>query len=486
MTAPLDTEVGGNRSAAEFVGRPLPTIVLPLLVVGVALGASLVAAGFSAALTAGPLALVILAAWATQRPTRAVFVGMVAIALIPVYWSYKLPGTQIPLLPAVGATAIVLPAALRRRKDVRLTGIDRLFAAYIFFRLASLLVNPSAGIGLVLDTVVQIILPYAAFRMLSTQPGIRAALALGVIAGGLVSAVIAIREYNGVPNPFFGRQFGGYSYAYYAHADRRFGRPRPEAAFGQAIPLGMFLVLAAVLALAFAWRASPGWRRVLSYAAAVLLLFGLANTLVRGPLLMLAVAVAVALVGDVQRIRLDRTLLVVVAGLALLTVGSFGANIYKLRDATVEPGRVRDSGQVRFQNLSAVVNPDNFSILGKTGGAGRELGFQADVALQVGLESFENFFALTYLGYGVFALLAFGGIALLVIRAGFMSGLTMLDRGWCAALVGVFVNLLGVGLVAQFQHVFWISLAVVASIVQSASQSKNLAAERSYEESVTG
>ncbi len=476
MTTPLGATVEGRQGSREFGAGPVPKLVA-LLVIVVALGASLIAAGVSAALFVGPIAVVIVAAWATQRPTRAAFLSMVAIAIVPVYWSPVLPGTQIPTLPAVVAATVVLPAAMRRRNDVHLNGIDRLFVAYIFFRLASFLVNPSAGIGLAVDTVAQVILPYAAFRILSTQPGIRAALALGVVTGGVLSAVIAIREYNGVPNPFLDRRFGGYQYAYYTRVDARFGRPRPEAAFGQAIPLGMFLVLAAVLALAFAWRASSRSRRLLSYAAVLVILVGLSNTLVRGPLVMLAVAVFVVLAGDVQRIRLDRTLLVVVAGLALLTVGSLGANIYKLRDATVEPGPVRDSGNVRFQIFSAVSKSENFSVLGKRGDAGREVGFQRDVGQQVGLGTFENAFALTYLGYGVFALLAFTGMALLVIRAGFMSGLTTLDRGWCAALVGVFVNLVGVGLVSQFAQVFWICLAVVASIVHSASDRKHLSSE---------
>ena len=373
-------------------------------------------------------------------------------------------------LPGVLVSAIVLPAALRWRTNVRLTGIDRFVIAYVFFRLGSLAVNPSGGFGLALDTLAYIALPYVAFRMLSTQAGIRAALAVGTVVGGVVSAVIAVREYNGVANPFIKYIFGGYQYAFYARVDRRFNRPRPEAAFGQAVPLGMFLALAAVLALALAWRASTPWRRNVSYAALLIALAGLANTLVRGPLIMIAVGVAMLLVGDVRRFRVDRTVLVVVAGLLLLTVGTFGANVFKLKDATLEGGQVRQSGEVRFEILEAMTKPENFSLFGKAGEAGAEEGFQSAVGAQVGLRTFENAFALTYLGYGITALLAFAGIALLVIKASFLPGLDMIDRGWCAAFVGVFVNLVGVGLGSQFVQIFWIGIAVIASIVQRSSQ----------------
>jgi hypothetical protein len=379
----------------------------------------------------------------------------------------------VAVLPAVVVSVMVLPAAMRLRTKVHLTGIDRFFIAYLFFRLASLAVNPSGGFGLALDTLAYVALPYVAFRMLSTQAGIRAAMAVGIVAGGIVSAVIAVREYNGVKNPFIRYIFGGYQYAFYAKTDRRFGRPRPEAAFGQAVPLGMFLALAAVIALAFAWRASTPWRRSLSYASALVVLAGLTNTLVRGPLIMVAVGVGMLLFGDVRRFRLDRAVLVVVAGAVLLTIGTFGTNVFRLRDASSEAGsQVQQSGEVRFEIFDAVMKPENFSLFGKTAETGEEVGFQEAVGQQVGLRSFENAFALTYLGYGVLALIAFVGIALLVFRASFLSGLDMVDRGWCAAFAGVFVNLLGVGLVAQFIQLFWIGVAVIASIVQVSASAK--------------
>jgi hypothetical protein len=348
--------------------------------------------------------------------------------------------------------------------------IDRLVLAFVVFRLASLFVNYGSAAGLAADTILQVALPYVAFRLLSLGANIRSALAAGVVVGGAVSAVIALREYAGVPNPFFPYRFGGYQYTFYAHADSRFGRARPEAAFGQAIPLGMFLAMAAVLALAFAWHSKSSLQRYTLYAVSVLCVSALANTLVRGPLVMLAVAVVVALVGEAKRIKFDRAVAVAVAVAALFSIGSLTANVSLLRDASEEQGTVvQSSGEVRFEILDVMTRGENFSLLGKAGQGDVSQGFQRAVGDEVGLHTFENAFALIYLGYGVFALIAFAGIAIAAIRAAFIPGLTEIDRAWSAVLVAACVNLIGVGLVAQFGQIFWITIAVVASLSQEAS-----------------
>jgi hypothetical protein len=254
---------------------------------------------------------------AVRWPSSAVAIGWVLVAIIPIYWASDVPGTHVALVPAAIVAIALLPSGVVHRGELRFGILDRLVVAYVLLRIAGYVLHAQQSIGPVIDTVLGIALPYTAMRLLGAREDMPRAAAIGVAIGGLVSSVIALREVAGTTNPYFAQRTSGHEHAFFARADVRLGRVRPEAAFGHAIALGMFLVFAVVLTLVIAWGTRSLVRRVAAYGTAVVLLTALVQSLVRGPLLMLAVAVPVVLLGEARRGRWG-PVLAVAGGLAVL------------------------------------------------------------------------------------------------------------------------------------------------------------------------
>ncbi|HVV36785.1 MAG TPA: hypothetical protein VHC63_09310 [Acidimicrobiales bacterium] len=413
-----------------------------------------------------------IAATVARRHVRgAVVAGLAFIAIIPIYWVPNIPGSTVAASPVVLVCATLLPAALELRHRIRIGVLDRLVIAYSVLVTIAYLVNTSGGfIGAITGALFSSLLPYATFRLLSLRREMSTSAAIGVLIGAVVSAIVAVREYRGVKNPFFALFPRGHAHAFFARADTRLGHPRPEASFGQAIALGMFLVLAIVLVLGLAWRRegkAPVPRPVL-YGVALLSLFALTENLVRGPLVMLAFAVVVLLISESRRGHHGRGVVIAVGLAVLVNVGSF-ANVLQLRDQTFSEGSsVNLSGEYRVEIWHVVSDRSNFSLVGKQVVDEDGVGFTAAAGQDVGLKSFDNAYALIYIGYGVLALLVFMAIALRVGKAALLDRLAVIDHAWAAAILAAFINLMTVNLLTQFAHIFWIGIGLIASAIQRA------------------
>lgn len=430
-----------------------------------------------AAVVSLPLAFAVvvlfLATAAASAWTSAALTGAgIVVALVPIYWVPDIPGTRVSVPPMVVACIALAPVALRLRPQLRWGLTDRLVGLYVLVVAVSYTLNTSGSLGSITATVLGVAVPYATFRLLAFRPEASSQVAVGLVVGGVVSAWIAVREYRGWPNPFFEYFRSGHQHAFFARADERLGHVRPEAAFGHAIALGMFFVLAAVLAIGLAWsaRRAPRTPRVLLYASVAAIVFALLNTLVRGPLIMIGFAVIVLVARESRRGQIGRGVAIAIAAVVLVNVPAF-SNVLQLRDATFESGgRVQRSGEYRFEIWRVITDPANFSLLGDAVVDEDGLGFTKAAGHAVGLKSFDNAYALIYIGWGVLALAAFVLIALRVAQAALFSPLPIIDQAWAASLLAALVNLMTVNLLTQFAHLFWAGLGLIVTAHQLATQ----------------
>lgn len=398
---------------------------------------------------------------ATRAPAVALGVGVALVAVVPIYWSPDLPGTQIGVYPVSIVAAVLSLTALRAETRVKLGLLDRLVAMFLVFRVVSLLLNAPNPTGPLLDTVLTIAAPYVVVRVLGQRPDAARGAAVGVVVAGVIAAAVAIRETSGVANPYFERFTSGHQHAFHARADTRFGQLRPEASFGHALALGMFLVFAAVLALALAWTARRLLARSAAVASALLILWALVQTLVRGPLLMLVFAILVLLASEVRRGRWMPILTVVAVAIALASIGAFGT-VAALREASFQDQSVRESGEYRLEIWEVVKDPGNFSWFGREV-VDEERGLTQAIGESVGLKSFDNAYALLYIGFGAAAVLVFTFIGLTVARSALRRDLSLIDRAWVAVVFAAFVNVMTVDLLTQFAHIFWMAIGLIAA-----------------------
>jgi hypothetical protein len=113
-----------------------------------------------------------------------------------------------------------------------------------------------------------------------------------------------------------------------------------------------------------------------------------------------------------------------------------------------------------------VADPANFSLLGKDVTSDDTGSFTRAVGESVGLKSFDNAYALIYIGFGAIPLAVFIGIGLVIARWSFRSGLTLVERAWLAVVLATFVNLTTVDLLTQLGHLFWMALGLIAATMQ--------------------
>ena len=414
----------------------------------------------------GVVILALAAAVALRHTAVVVAGGMIAVALIPVYWGPVIPSTHEGVLPVLGVCLLLLPRAWRDLPNLRLRSVDWMMAAYVALRILGSLVNSSRGAGSALDAVLYAALPYTTFRLLGLDPVLRRAAAVGVVIAGAALSVFTIREYNGTPNPFFKHFPKGWNHSYWVHVDFRFGRPRAEASFGHADALGLFLAFATVLAIALAWHEKNLLRRVALYAAAALCLQGIADTLERGPFVLMLVALPIVLIVEVRRGRSFRVLAAVAAAAAVLALTPVGTAAFHLRDASKTGGRLQASAQDRFDTIRAMGDSRYFSLLGHDQGDSPGLTVQQAIGISTGLGAIENAFMWTYVVYGALAFAAFAMILIPITSAAFNPRLALVDTAWIAIVVACFVIFLSVSFASQFGHFFWIALGLSTAALQ--------------------
>ena len=452
-----------DKPAPDHVGRRA-RVVIPLASVTLAFAVSvghIFSPLVTIAVTFGGLA----AALAVSRTRAMVIAGILVVAFIPIYWAPAIPRTHVGILPVLPVCLVLLPRALRERYRLRITSVDWLMAGYVGLRILASLINSSRGAGAAVDALLYTAAPYAVFRLLGLDRTVRRSAAFGIVVAGVIASALGIREYSTRYNPFFKRFPNGVQHAYWTKVDHRFRHQRPEASFGHADVLGLFLAFAAVLAICLAWRETGTAKRMALYASVMVCLYGIADTLERGPIVFLLIAFPILLVLEIRRGSPSRVIAAVLGALVIFSATSFGATAFKLRDAS-SSGEIQASAEDRYATIRAMRDTRYFSVLGHHQDSPDELSAHESIGLSTGLGAVENAFMWTYLAYGFFAMIAFAAMAIPIGRAAFDARVDLLDRGWLAIVVSSFVIFLSVDLSAQFGHFFWMALGVGASIAQ--------------------
>jgi hypothetical protein len=183
----------------------------------------------------------------------------------------------------------------------------------------------------------------------------------------------------------------------------------------------------------------------------------------------LVAVAAVALVG-LRRGRVVGIVVVLVGVAGLASLGAF-SNVSQLRDASFQEGSVQATGEYRIEIFEVASRAENFSLLGKPIPEDQDaLGFNTSISAQTGLRSIDSSYALTYLAFGALTAIAFVGTCFLLASAAFRTRLSLINRAWAAAILGVLVNFVSANLIAQFTHIFWIGAGIVAAALQASKE----------------
>ena len=447
--------------------RPVPTTAL--VVVGGVLATFVSAAGFvlSPLLVLAVLVGALLAAAAAARPVAAATIAVVGIAALPVYWGRGLSGFGLALVPATIAAAVLAPAAVRSMPAVRPVFLDGLVLAYVVLRSTAYVLNLPGGIGSAVSIASRVLPLYAVFRILSIHPGIRRRMATALVATGAALALTGWAE-RGAGNPFFSLLPPGYQAAAWARPELRFGAVRVEASFGHPIAFGLFLAFALTIGVALALTGSArrrGAQLFLAAGAAVLMAVALLDTLSRGPILVAVLAPVLWALREHRRVTPGRVVLVGVGLTMMLVLTPALTTLEALWTSSRGDTKEARSAEYRVDVAALLVDPEQRSLLGKPTERAPE-GAVAAVSRRVGFKSLDNEYALVYVAGGALSLLAFVAITGSVIRTALRPRIDPVDRAWLAALAVTGLALTTVALLTQFADLFWISVAVAATVRQ--------------------
>jgi len=410
---------------------------------------------------------VLLAALAVRWPGAAVLAAVAVVIVVPIYYGRYVVGT-VAVTPAVAVSLALLPVALRRLNLWRPVPLDALVGAYVVLRAASYLLNYATGLGSLAGLVLTVALPYAVFR-LCLDASLVSRLTPVVVACAAGLSIVAIQERRGVPNPFFTLLTPSYQGGFLARANERLGSVRAEASFGEPISFGMFLGLALVLVTHLALSTRRSSHRAAYLVAAGLVLVGLAATQSRGAMAVAGLAVGGYLLVLARRLSVLRLAGLLTAGVVFAFSTPLAGSVSELVSSSSGDTRESRSAEYRLQILELVKQPDQFSLLGQQTEATTEQA-SSDLARRVGLKSLDSHYALLYLDGGLLCLVAFGGIAGLVVATALRPGLRPVERAWAMGLAATFVNLLTVALFTQESDLVWIGVGLLGVVTQRLQQ----------------
>ena len=462
MTGFSAPNVSSLRRPAAFLGL---LAGVPLLVLVVASGRGRVQP---------ILVLVLLGAVAAalvvrRYPLAAVATAVTLGALIP-YYDGRYVTRGLAITPVAALCLALLPAALEQLRGAQLTVLDLAVAAYLVVLVVSRLVNYSRGPGAAAAILLSDALPYVVGRGLVRSRPVLGAVALATVAVGTVLSVFALAEHAGTPNPFFTWVSPTFQAGQWAHAETRLGSVRAEASFGHPGAFGLYLVAVLALSLALALTARTAGRQLVLFGATGVVAAGLVATLSRGPIAAAVVACGVVLAAAVGRVAVTRLVLVSILVLGLSVGTGVTATLSELRaSSTTEDSREALSAQYRLRILDTVLDPSQFSLLGKSAAVtpdGEQAGSLSELTNErTNLKSVDSEYGLTYLTSGLFALLTLLLVGCILVRWSFLRGLDLLERAWVVGSAVVAVDILTVSLQTQQAELWWFGTAVVAGIV---------------------
>jgi hypothetical protein len=446
---------------------------LAALVALVSLAAGvLVVHSFTAALAlVAVLCTVTLFLLARTRPALPMTTAFLALAFIPVYWipyEYHVfpdPGVLLMLVIVVGGLA----NALLFSRRLTLTSMDAFVGLFFVVSLMSVILGIRKQ-GDLTTNLLQWLVPYLAARYLvggrisyTSFAKIFCAIALALLPFVYVEAATGYNPFQKlVVQPALGE--------IWAHEIFRNGQPRAAASFGHPIALSMFLVSAAILACALAFRPDARRRRASWLVGSGLLVGGAALTFSRTGWIMLLTALlfGLGIVLSKPKLRIIRTRLVRASGAVVVAVGSSMAFSGAARESILSI-----FGSDREASTSAKAREN---ILAASGEAFSWFGRSTDTLREVGIRSIDNTYILLTLQWGIIAATFFTlmSVPMVVYLVRWRRYLSM-DG---ALVVVAFANLIGLIFVApitQQQNVVFMLLGAASAVLARASTAKQRA-----------
>ncbi|MCU1602721.1 MAG: hypothetical protein JWO22_3430 [Frankiales bacterium] len=441
---------------------PALTVLVPLLVLLIASGRVKV----QPVLVSVVLVAVVLARAAASRPRAALVVLLVAGAAIP-YYDGRYVTRSLALTPVAALCLLALPAALGGQRALRPVVLDWVVGTYFLLPALALVLNFGRGVGAAAGTLLSSALPYLVGRLLVSSADRARLAAVATVAVAMVLSVFALSEHATGQNPFFTFVRPTYQAGQWAKSEYRFGTVRAEASFGHPIALGLFLVIAVVLALGL-YLTATGAQRWFWLTGVGLIGVALTSTLSRGPMVAAAGGAVLLLVLGASRIDVRRLAVLLVLVLGLSSTTSVLSTVSDLRNSSsAADSREAASAQYRFKILDVVLDPAQFSLLGKEADLDQgQAGVDASTSNRTSLKSIDSQFALIYLAAGLLALLAYVGVVALLVAATARRGFDVLSQAWAIAVAAVALDGLTVALLTQQGELWWFAVAVVAGLLQ--------------------
>lgn len=452
--------IGGILTRTLTTSRVVASLVL-ILTYAVARRATL------ATLVILLLALAAVAGILKHRPSVGVAIAAASVALVPIYWGRTL-GEAVPLIPVVAAGAYLLPAAASVRHRLRPVWIDYAVATYVGLVTLSMFLHFAVGLGLAATSFVRIVLPYAVMRILCVESSVRRAFAGSMVAAGAALSVVAASEPRTGSNVFFSLVRPGFQASQWARSEMRFGSIRAEASFGHPIAFGLFLALAILVSFALFATAKGALARTTLAVSVVFMFSALLATLSRGPLVVLAMSLAVWLLTSLPRLRRSRLWLLSIVAVGFIAFGPVGPVLEKLAASTQGQSEAAQSARHRVQILELLRDPEQFSWLGKSARTA-PTAVAEEVASRTGFRSIDNEFARIYVTNGLLALVAFTVIGALLWKSALSPGLDVVGRAFAVGSATALVGCSIVALLTQYADLFWMALATVAGAEQARS-----------------
>ena len=332
------------------------------------------------------------------------------------------------------------------------SGLDVAVLVFLCLPLVSAAVQ-GGSLSLFLYFAVNAGAPYVGLRLLlAASPELNRMTLQALLVIGLGVSVIGIGE--AVLDFNVSSVFANVDLLQWDREYERGGLPRIDSSLGHPIALGAFLLFPLAL-----WLTQSGRRWALTVPV---VLVSLILTFSRGPWVgaaLLMTVLILALTSGKQRLiavgllsAAAAVFLLVVPVARELLLDSFGGDSVAGDNAELRADVIRGS----FEQISVLGNPLPQSQTGLL------LPGNADVA---------SFLALTVLRTGIVGLLSWAAIGVL-IWAAFVGAIRRRERDFLvvsALMLVQFALLIGMSMITNYQHFFWLGLALLAS-VQAASR----------------
>jgi hypothetical protein len=335
---------------------------------------------------------------ARAKPALPMTVALFCLAFIPVYWVpvkyyiFPQPGVALLFLIVLGLAGHALLSSNRPT----LSSVDVCIGLFFFISLIPVVLGIREWYEFTTNAL-QWLAPYLAARYLVGSRISYTTFAKVFCAVALMTLPFVYVEAATGDNPFHKLVVNASLGTVWAHEIYRNGQPRPSAALGHPIALSMFLVTAAILALALALRPDNRRRRGWWLAAFGLLFVGQALTISRTGFVMFLVAlifgVFFLLWGPVSRRTRLRVVGLSGAGLtALAILVAASASVRKLVLPFLESDHEAKTSARARENILAASN-QYFSWFGH----------HLETLKEVGITSVDNTYVLLTERWGVIA-----------------------------------------------------------------------------------